>query len=108
MSVPPWLISIPLEWRSSTRCPYRGIRSLRRSRGSRGTRRILRLRHARLFGHEDGDTAGPWGSLYKRLDILSAGWLIFVQARLCPGERGIVRYFRLAGHVVKRFSRLEY
>src|ERR1035437_5890529 len=52
----------------STRCPCRGIHSIRRPRGIPCTQRIPRLHLERQPGHGHADTAGPWHCSAGNLD----------------------------------------
>ena len=48
-------------------------------------------------------------SLYDRLEVLRAGWLMFMLTYAATmGGRGIVRYFSPTARVVKRFPQLEH
>src|SRR5271165_235148 len=94
--------------KSSIRCPCRGTRLIRKSHGSRDTRRILRLRHGRPLGHEDGDTAGPWIRSIR-------GWGSEAKAGSCScedeellgilkPELGLVKRFRDSGRLILQVS----
>src|ERR1039458_5823968 len=79
------LVPIRLGEGFSTRCPCRGIHSIRRPRGIPCTRRIPRLHLERQPGHGHADTAGPMALLCGKFGFLLTGWLTFITSALTAG-----------------------